>query len=168
MKKLSTKQSVKINANAEKVWDIIGPNFVNISTWGRTIEKSWVNKDVKNKFSDAPAGGRFCQVKGLGEIDEKIIHYNSRNQEITWSAEGKKLPGFLKNLQNEINVKDNGDGTSTATSNITANLKGLGGFFLGGAIKKNFEKAITGFLQDWKIYAETGKVSERKQKELSN
>jgi len=34
-------------------------------------------------------------------------------------------------------------------------------------MKANFTKVITGFLTDWKVYAETGKVSEVKQAELS-
>jgi len=40
------------------------------------------------------------------------------------------------------------------------------GFFMGFLLKKNFSKLIKGFLNDWKTYAETGAVSETKQKEL--
>ena len=138
MGKLDIKQSTEVNASASKAWEIIGPNFVNISDWGRGISKSWKNDSAQQNFADAPAGGRYCDVSGFGKFDERIIHFDSGNHEISWSATGEKLPGFVSDLQNALSVQTIDENSCRITSNITANLGGIQGFFLGPIMKKNF------------------------------
>ena len=167
MGKLDVKESIEINTPSAKAWDIIGPNFVNIGDWGRGITKSWKNEDVTTSIEGAPAGGRFCEVGKFGLADEKIIHYNEQNKEISWSAVISKMPGFVKNLQNELKVETITEDTCRVSTNITADLTGIGGFFMGGMIKRNMNMLLKGFVKDWKAYAETGKVSEIKKRELA-
>jgi Polyketide cyclase / dehydrase and lipid transport len=167
MKKLNIQESIVIKADSQKAWDIIGPNFLNISEWGRGINKSWKNEGAEQTFNDAPAGGRFCDVKGFGKFDERIVHYDASNKEIAWSAFGEKLPSFVTGLQNSLKVERIDDETTRISSNITANLSGIRGFLLGSIMKKNFTKLVHGFLKDWKVYTETGKVSDTKERELS-
>lgn len=167
MGKLNIKESIEISTSANKAWDIIGPNFVNIADWGRGIQKSWANDSASSNIEGVPAAGRFCDLGKQGIIDEKILHYSTDLKEISWSAYSKKLPGFLKNLQNELKVESTGENSCRVSTNITADLTGVGGLLLGGTIKKNFEKLLKGFVMDWKVYAETGEVSEFKQKELA-
>lgn len=166
MGKLDIKESIEINTSAEKAWEIIGPNFLNIADWGRGINKSWNNDKVNASIEGAPAGGRFCDLGKFGVADEKILHYSLENKEITWSAESDKLPGFLKGLQNALKVEPIDDHNCRVKTNITANLKGAGGLVLGGPIKKNFGKLLKGFVKDWKSYAETGSPSETKKREM--
>lgn len=167
MKTLDIKETIVINTPADKAWDVIGPNFLNIADWGRGIKKSWNNDSAPIQIEGAPAGGRFCDLGKFGVADERILHYNSDKREITWSAQSEKLPGFLKNLKNEIVVEPINDNSSRATTNITAGLTGVGGFLMGGPISKNFTKLLKGFVKDWKTYAETGEPSDTKKRELS-
>lgn len=166
MGKLDIKHSIEVKTTASKAWEVIGPNFLNIADWGRGIKKSWKNDSAEKSFANAPAGGRFCEVAGFGTFDERIINYNSIEHEISWSATGAKLPKFISGLQNALKVEIIDDNTCQISSNITANLNGIGGFLLGTMIKKNFSKTLHGFINDWKIYVETGQVSEKKLKEL--
>ncbi len=166
MGKLNIKESIEVKMDASKTWEIIGPNFLNISDWGRGVLKSWENESASKNFENAPAGGRYCEVEGFGRLEEKIIHYNSGKYEISWSAMGEKLPNFVSDLQNEIKVEEIDENTCKITSNLSANLSGLMGFLLGFMLKKNFSKLIHGFLNDWKTYAETGEVSETKKREI--
>ena len=110
---------------------------------------------------------RYCEVVGFGKFDEKIIHYNSDKFEISWSAEGEKLPKFVSGLQNELKVEKIDENNCRITSNISSNLSGIMGFLLGSYMKKNFTKQINGFLKDWKTYAESGEVSESKKIEIA-
>jgi hypothetical protein len=165
MRKLDIKLSLEVNTNASKTWDIIGPNFLNISHWSRGVLKSWNDDSLSPKYENAPAGGRHCEVVGFGKLDEKIIHYNYNKFEISWSAEGEKFPKFLSGLQNEVKVERIDDNNSKITSNITANLSGIMSLLMGSYLKKNFTKLISGFLKDWKTYAETGEISETKKRE---
>ena len=167
MGRLDIKQSIEINTNALKTWEIIGPNFLNIADWGRGIHKSWDNEAAAKNFSDAPSGGRHCDVAELGKLDEEILHYDAEKYEITWSASGEKLPGFISGLQNALVVEAINENSCRATSNLTASTSGLLGFLMGPILKMNFSKVLGGFLHDWKIYAETGQVSEKKQSELA-
>ena len=166
MKKIDIKLSIEINASASKAWEIIGPKFLNIADFGRGVYKSWENVSAPKNYRDAPAGGRYCDVAGFGKFDEQIIHFDPKKNEISWSATGEKLPKFIIGLQNALNVKVIDENKCQVTSNITANLKGFRGIILGAVIKKNFTKTLNGFLEDLKIYTETGNVSEVKQKEF--
>lgn len=167
MGKLDIKQSMEVKTNASKTWDVVGPNFLNISDWGRGIHNSWKNETADAKYRDAPAGGRYCDVAGFGTFDERIIHFDALERQISWSATGEKLPNFLSGLQNALTIEEIDDNTCRISSNITANLSGVMGSLLGFPLKKNFSKTLKGFLNDWKTYAETGQVSETKQRELA-
>lgn len=166
MKKLDINQSLVVNTNASKAWEIIGPNFLNISDWGRGVVKSWEKKSESKQIENAPATGRFCEVAGLGNLAEDIFYYNDEKYEISWLATGKKIPNFVSALQNEIKVEEIDDRSCTINSNLSANLNGPMGFLMGSMMKKNFTKLINGFLNDWKTYAETGEVSETKKREI--
>ncbi len=166
MGKLNIRESIEVKMDASKTWEIIGPNFLNIADWGRGILKSGEIESASKKIENAPAGGRYCEVAGMGKVEEHIIHYNSGKYEISWSALGEKIPNFVSDLQNEIKVEEINEGTCKISSNLMANLNGPMGFLMGFMIKKNFSKLIHGFLNDWKTYAETGEVSETKKREI--
>ncbi len=166
MGQLNNKKSIEVNASINKVWEIIGPNFADISKWARGINNSWINEDIPKEFDDAPAGGRFCDVKGFGKMQEDILNYDSTNYNITWTADGEKIPGFVKRLQNSITLEKVSETKTKITSHLTADLLGVKGKLLGGVISKQFSKAIDGFFTDWKIYAETGDISATKKREL--
>lgn len=167
MKKLDIKGSIEINTSAEKAWEIIGPNFLNIADWGPGINKSWNNESAPITFEGAPAGGRFCDLGSFGKADERILHYSQNHKEITWSAKIDKMPSFLVDLQNAIKVERIDEKSCRVSTNITANLKGLRGILLRVPIKGNFTKLQKRFVKDWKIYAETGEVSEAKKNEIA-
>ena len=166
MKKLDIKESIKINTSANKAWEIIGPNFLNIADWGRGISKSWNNDSVNSTFKGAPAGGRFCDLGKFGIADERILHYNDVKKEITWSASSNKLPSFLEDLQNELRVVEIDENACRVTTNVSAELTGIKGLLLGTLIKNNFTKLLKGFVIDWKTYSESGVVSDTKKREL--
>ena len=166
MGKLNIKQSIEINTSADIAWKIIGPNFINIADWAPGVNKSWNNGSVLVVFEGAPAGGRFCDLGNFGKADERIIHYDQAQKEITWSAKIDKMPSFLVYLQNALKVESISENSCRVSTNITANLKGLQGIFLSIPLKSNFTKLQKRFLKDWKTYAETGEVSEAKKREL--
>lgn len=166
MKKLNIKKSIEINTNVAKTWNIIGPNFINIADWARGVDKSWKNDSAPKVFDSAPTGGRYCDVKGFGKFDEQITHYAEQKHEISWTAKGEKLPKFLSGLKNELSIEELDENNCRVNSHISANLSGIGGFLMRSMMKANFTKTISGFLKDWKVYAETGKASDFKQAEL--
>jgi len=166
MGKVDIKGLIEINTSAERAWEIIGPNFLNIADWGPGINKSWNNETVSATFEGAPAGGRFCDLGKFGKADERIIHYDQAQKEITWSAKIDKMPSFLVGLQNALKVEGINDNSCRVSTNITADLTGLRGILFSIPLKSNFTKLQKRFLKDWKTYAETGEVSEAKKREM--
>lgn len=126
---MTIEHSVEVKTNASKAWEVVGPNFLNIADWGVGINKSWENDSIETRFDEAPVGGRFCDIAGFGTFDERIIHYDSTKHEISWSASGENLPKFISGLQNALKVEIIDDNTCQVSSNITAKLNGVGGFF---------------------------------------
>jgi len=78
----------------------------------------------------------------------------------------RKIPKFVSEFQNQTKVEEINQNTCKITSHLSANLNGIMGFLLGFILKKNFKKLIYGFLYDWKTFAETGKVSATKKREI--
>ena len=167
MSRLDIKKNVEVDTNASAAWDIIGPKFIHISNWARGVSKSWDDDSVHKDFENAPTGGRHCEVSGFGRFDEKITHFDGNKHEITWEATGEKIPKFIHGLHNEIKVEELDEKHCRIVSNISADLSGVVGFLLGFFVKMNFSKTLDGFLEDWKVYAETGHVSETKKKEMT-
>lgn len=167
MGKLDIKELIEINTSAEKAWELVGPNFVNIEDWGTGVIKSWSHESAPVTFEGAPAGGRFCDLGKLGKIEELIVHYDQVQKEITYSAKSDKIPSFIVGLQNALKVEEISDNSCRISTNMTADLTGLRGMLFSILIKINFRKLLKRFLKDWKIYAETGEVSEAKKRELA-
>ena len=66
MKTITIKNSFTFNANSQAVWDVLGEEFLDIYKWAGGVVKSEANPEVKQRFADAPSGGRICQVSGIG------------------------------------------------------------------------------------------------------
>ena len=79
---------------------------------------------------------------------------------------GEKLPGFVRSLQNALKIERIDDQACLITTNIAANAVGAMGSLLGGIIQNKFARSLPGFLNAWKLDAETGTLTETKQKEL--
>ncbi len=167
MKHISVRKETTIKESSSNVWEILGPKFVDISKWGSGITKSWEIKTTNKKLNDAPVFGRHCDVLGLGIITEEIVKYDSKELEISWSAKADKLPSFVMNLQNNFKIEIKDDNTSLVHVHLNADLNGIKGFLLSPMIKMKFSKTLDVFLSDLKSYAETKKVSSRKQKEIN-
>ncbi len=167
MKTISLKNETTINENADHVWEILARNFLDISKWGSGITKSWEFETTNNKLNDAPVVGRHCEVIGFGIIEEKIVKYDSKTLEISWSALAEKIPPFVKNLQNNFKIEVKDDKTCIVHVHLNANLMGVMGFLMSPMISRKFAKTNSVLLSDLKSYAETKKVSARKQKELN-
>lgn len=97
---MTINNSAIINTSADRVWEDIAEDFLNISKWARDVNASYDNFSTTIIPEGAPAAGRFCEVSGFGKVDEHIIHFNSALREISWTATADKMPGFVKELQN--------------------------------------------------------------------
>ena len=152
-KKFKTvKVALKIDAPAERVWEALVLDYGEISNFSPYIYSS-------NYENGSLKGGegveRKCMFnkKGTKWSHEKLVdvdheHMVARNLVIG----GKKLPLNFDNSQAFYRVRDNGDGTCTASYEFQFRTKPA---FLAIIAKGGFKKQMSGTLVGLKHYVET-------------
>lgn len=167
MRLIQLKASKEAYTSAERAWNIIGPQFLNIADWSRGIHRSWENEKVPNNIDGAPAGGRYTFLGQYGTADERIMHYDSKNMEITWSARLSFLPNFVSSIGHALKVREIDNNLCLLNNIITVEANSYAALILKKRFEKQFRDGIDKFLIDWATYAETGEVSAAKELELN-
>lgn len=160
-----SKTSGIINVDAYKIWEIIGPGFNDVSNWSRAVDHATTSG--KPAFEGASCSNRACDLNasGFNKISETIIEYSESQYKLGYTVD-EGLPGFVLYMANHWQVIKVGPNQSKLQMNITARMKPLIGFLMGGMFRKNINKVLEEIIEDLKIYAETGKISEAKRKRI--
>lgn len=101
-------------------------------------------------------------MPGFGVTDERFTHVDAARRTFTYSVAAAKMPGFVTSVENTWVVRDLGGGRSEATSVATAHVAGVVGALAAPMLRIQFARTLRPTLEDLKIYAETGRVSDRK------
>lgn len=145
-------QQVTVNASADKVWKILGDDFNDVSQWANPVLDS-------HAIPDLPEGsGRVCQGKGAGEVVETIHHYDDQNRELAFFLEGKKIPFFMRKIDNTWSVKPKGANQSELQVHVDVTLMPVFKQLMSGMLSKQLTKQADGFLSELKYFTENGKA----------
>ena len=143
-------KQITINTSADKVWEILGTNFNEISEWASLVLES-------QAIPDLPTGsGRICQVKGLGETYEKLENFDNQNREFTFTLKSAKLPFFMRRIANTWHVEPQGDNQAQVSVSSDITLLPLFSQLLSGKIHKGLVKSADDLLAELKYFAENG------------
>lgn len=155
-----------INLSADKLWEIVGPGFADAHVWSSALDHS--EGRGAGQFEGAVCNERYCEVNtaGFSEINEKLTLYNQETRELAYNAYSG-LPSFVKFAENHWEALDLGNGKSQIRMSITMKMKPFMGWLMGGMFRRNLDKTIDSVIDDLKIYAETGEISEAKKKRLA-
>ena len=158
------KLALEITANApiDRVWDILGPGYVNAGDWASAVYISHPRVG-EAKVAGAPAAGRVCQTS-LGPFTESIEEYDPINHRVAYSATGDKMPGFVKSLVNSWTLTPAGSGRTKVRMELNADIAFPFNVLMGWMMKMQFRGALKDSIEDLKHYAETGKPHPRKLK----
>lgn len=144
-----------IDAPAEKVWEALALDYGRISNFSPYIYASnYENGSLKGeKHSE-----RKCYFSANKKrwSHERIMEIN--NEEMVLRnivIDAAKFPLNLDNSQAYYRVKDNGDGTSTASYEFQFRTKPA---FMGAIAKGNFKKTLEGTLIGLEHYLITGEI----------
>lgn len=161
---LSFKIETKINAPAEKVWEILGKDFVNIAAWTATVKESSpvTANNIPSEFTplahiEFPGRKTYTQNKGreLTAIEVLTI-YSDQDRELEFYGVG--IPKFMEYVSDKQSVQSLGVNESVVVFDVNMRLKGIAKL-LKGFIKSRFQKTFLGIQQELKIYAETGQIA---------
>ena len=161
-KEVKMSKSVEIDVSANDLWQIIGPGFAEAGKWSTAVDHSVGHGE--GKFDGATCDTRSCDLsaKGFSSVNERITEYDANNRTLAFDViEG--MPGFVTYTNNRTVVTEMGQDRSQAELQITMRMKPFLGWLLGGMLKKNLSNLIDSALDDLKVFAETGKPSDRKQ-----
>lgn len=157
-----TLKSDTINVSADSLWAILR-EFNKVSEWTSTLDHSEGAGEVK--FEGTICNQRVCE-SNKKKLTEELIMFNDDKQELAYElTEG--APGFVKLAQNYWKVYKISPNQSSVQMHVTMHLSKFMGFFLGGAITKTMTKQVSIVLNDLKVYAETGEVSEAKKTQIA-
>ncbi len=154
-------KTININAPTDRVWDILGPNYVNAGDWASSVYASDARPGTP-KVAEAPVAGRVCQTS-LGPFTETIEAYDANRRHVAYSATGDKMPGFVKRLVNSWTVQPNGS-ASKVQMELSADIAFPLNILMGPMMKLQFGKVLREATEELKHYAETGKPHPRKVK----
>ncbi len=140
-----------VNTSVDKVWQILGTDFNNVSEWAGTVLES-------NAIPDMPAGsGRLCNIKGLGKTVEKLTSFDDNQRKFSFTLENSKIPFFMKKIENTWSVTPKGNDQSVVQINADVNLMPVFSQLMGGRMGKRLGKGAEDLLGELKYFAENGK-----------
>lgn len=156
-----TKLSPIINMSAAEVWQIVGPGFADTYKWSTAIDHSAGSGEAE--FEGASCSNRTCELnaKGFSKIDETLTVYSDQKRELAYSVNAG-MPGFVTYANNHWRIIEIGPNQCKVEMTITMRMKPLMGTMMGGMFRKNLNKTIDSVMNDLKVYAETGDISDEK------
>lgn len=143
-------QQITVNVSADRLWEIVGTNFTDVSKWASSVLES-------SALPDMPAGsGRVCHVQGSGRVVERIYHYDDERREVAFTLEGERTPFFLQNVDITWRVQAQGD--SQAVAHVDADIQLMPVFrqLLSRRLSTRLMKRGDDILLELKHFAETG------------
>ncbi|GAB5536835.1 MAG: hypothetical protein Rubg2KO_30840 [Rubricoccaceae bacterium] len=155
-------KTIRVNAPADQVWTVLGHQFHQADRWASSVDHS-APRDAGPLVGDAPfaQNGRACETS-LGPFRETIEHYDEKARSFGYSAEGDKMPFFVKHLQNNWRVHPDGPTRSLVTMGLEARLLPVFAQLMGPIMKRQFGKVTTEATEELKHYIETGQPHPRK------
>jgi len=149
----SIEVEIDISAPAEKVWNAMVKDYGAISNWSPYIYAA----NYENGSLEGVKGAeRKCDLNENGTrwVHERIASIDDKKMEMrNIILDGAKFPLDKENTQAYYRVKDNGDGTSTASYLMQFRGKPA---IMTGMMRGSFKKSLENNLKGLKHYVETG------------
>lgn len=141
-------KQMTIDAPADNVWKILGPEFNKISTWSSFLADSHQDPDL-------PVGeGGICEVKGMGDVRETLYEYDDMRQKLGFTVDSPKNPFFIQEAKNTCHVEPKGDDQSLVHVGVDVKLAPVFKQLMTGRTRGRIQKRADRMISDLKSYAE--------------
>lgn len=151
-----------INENIGKVWNILGPDFVNTYKWASLVNHS---EGKGPGVNGAPCSERGCDIAGMGKVREKIIQYSDKEYLLSYQA-AEGMPSMVKSAINTWQLFEIDNSRVKLIMKMSLKVGGLMGFLMKPMMKMQMGKMARVTAEDFKYYVERGLPSSRKVKAM--
>ena len=165
-KGFDVQREITINVPADQLWEMVGPGFVDVYKWASSVDHA--EGSGTPEFDGAACSERVCNVnvKGFSKISEKLTKYDATNMNLAYEVQDG-MPGFVTRAANDWTVVPVNDHQSKLVMKAQFRSKGLMGSMMNGMMKKKMYATLEQVLGEAKLYAETGQLSDEKQKRMA-
>lgn len=160
---MELKKTLRIDRNTDDVWAIVAHQFERVGEWSSAVVSSGANPEATAP-EGAHVGGRVCDVPGIGDLKETFTAYSEADRKFTFRVTG--MPSFITLAQNTVSVRPAGIDASDVSLDIRMETNTIGKV-MGPMFKIRLQSTLDTFLNELKVYAETGEISKKKQKQLA-
>lgn len=156
-------RELDINVSPDKLWHIIGHSFADAYIWASSVDHS--TGGGTPEFEGAKCSERFCDVnaKGFNKISEKLTKYSNEHMNLAYVV-SEGMPSFVSLAQNDWTVLPIGVHQAKLVMKADFGLQGIMGRFMKPMMKSKIEKLLDVVLNDARVFAETGSISDTKRK----
>ena len=157
---MKIKRQFTIRASAEKLWEIMGIRFADVSDWASSIDSSQATS-MGIVPIDAPCGGRICQTS-MGSFREKILTYDPHQRIISYDAKGDKMPFFVRSLVNSWVFTPLSDSRCQVDMSMEISLLPVIGLLMAPLMRMQMGGMIDQVVEELTYFSETGIPHPRK------
>ncbi len=156
--------TIVVNAAAEQVWQMLGPDFADVARWMAAIPRSEAIEGAT--LPGAPVRGRnsYLIKKFNGMYQEEIITgYSDSGQKVSFDVIIRNGPKMmpLRGYSSTVMVEDNGDETCRVTWEAEPHIKWFG-MPMKSPLMKQLDAGFMRNLEEIKHIAEHGQPHPRK------
>ncbi|MEM8970591.1 MAG: SRPBCC family protein [Pseudomonadota bacterium] len=156
------KKEVKVQAPIDQVWQLLGPNYAKAGDWASSVYASR-GREGAPTIADAPVTGRVCETS-VGPFTETLENYDPGSYQLSYSATGEKMPGFLRRLTNSWRLIPAGSGNTIVKMELQADIAFPFNVLMGWMMRMQFGNLLQNSIEEFKHFAETGQPHPRKRK----
>lgn len=149
-------KTLKVNASADKVWEVLYTNYGDACHWASTV-----NESKERAVAGSDYIGRTCSTV-FGEVSEIIDRADEEKMELQYHLDD--TPFIMKAATANWKVKPLSIDTASITMKLDVTLATVPGLLMGWMIKPKMRKDIYQTLEDLKYFIETGRQSDVKVK----
>lgn len=150
---IEVKITKTVNKPLKDLWKVSVIDFHKVGEWGTGIFKSY-----KGEHHD-----RVCET-AFGKLYENITDKDEKNHRILVDAKG--FPFFISKATGQWTFKEITKNKTEFSIGLKMETMPVIGSIMGVFMKPKLTKALEVTAEDYITYLETGKVSERKKREL--
>ena len=168
---------LRIDAPADRVWEVIGPGFARIGEWACVIPASTPvpapattpgpAAGLPAAVTMAPVPGRVCTTGSrlLPQVSELLVAYDPAGRTLTYQANG--MPAFVTLARNTWTVIPDGERACLVSLDAQFEARGVPGLLARWVIALQSRRNARLLQTDLRHYLSHGTPSPRKQRQLS-